>query len=48
MVFFVIETHLSRRFQSDARHPNALRRLCNRWRPKFRNHPQDIGEEISG
>ena len=26
MVFFLIETQLSCRFQSDARHPNALRR----------------------
>lgn len=48
MVFFFIETHLSRRFRLDSRHPNALSRRRERWRPQFRDHAQDIGEEIFG
>ena len=40
--------HLSCRFLSDTRHPNALRRRYNRWRPQFRDHAQDVGEEIFG
>ena len=47
MVLFVIETHLSRRFRSDTRHPNAPSGRCDLWRPQFRDHAQDVGEEIS-
>jgi hypothetical protein len=46
--FALIETHLSCRFRSDARHTNALRSRCDRWRPKFRDYAQDVGEEIAG
>jgi hypothetical protein len=46
VVFFVIEAHLSRRFRSDSRYPNALRSRCDGRRPQFRDHEQDVGEEI--
>jgi hypothetical protein len=45
--FTVFQTHLYRRFQSDARHPSTLRGSRDEQRPKFRNHPQNVGEDVA-
>ncbi len=45
--FLVFQTHLYRRFQLDARHPNTLRGSRDGQRPKFRNHPQNVGEDVA-
>lgn len=45
--FTVFQSHIYRRFQSDARHPSRLRRSRDGQRPKFRNHPQNAGEDVA-
>ena len=45
--FSVIWTHLPLSFCSNARQPNTLRRCWIRRRSKFRDHLQDVSEEIS-
>jgi len=44
--FAFIETHLSPRFGLDTRHRGARRSRRDRRRPEFRDHPQDVGEEL--
>jgi hypothetical protein len=44
--FSVIKTHVSRRFGVNASQPNASRGRWIRWRSKFRDEPQNVGEQI--
>jgi len=47
VAFPVIATHFSRKFGSNARHTNGSRGRRDWRRSQFRDHPQDIGEQIS-
>ena len=42
----VIKTHVSRGFRWNTCQPNTSRGRWIRWRSKFRDEPQNVGEQI--